>query len=99
MPGISAPPILADTGTGELIYNPSYYYLAHFSKFFRPGAVVIDTTSSDKDLEATACRNPDGKTSVVVMNRTERRIEYKLKAGDQILKPMALPRSITTFVF
>ncbi len=92
-------PILADTGTGELIYNPSYYYLAHFSKFFRPGAVAINTTSSDKDLEATACRNPDGKTSVVVMNRTERRIEYKLKAGDQILKPMAPPRSITTFVF
>lgn len=92
-------PILADTTTGDLIYNPSYYYLAHFSKYFRPGAVVINTTSSDPDLEATACRNPDGKTSLVVMNRTERRIDYKVKHGDQFLQPTIPPHSIMTFVF
>ena len=92
-------PILADTETGKLIYNPSYYYLAHVSKYFRPGAVVLNTTSGDPDLEATACRNPDGRTAVVVMNRTERRIDYQLKTGGQILKPTAPPHSITTFVF
>jgi len=92
-------PILADTETGDLIYNPSYYYLAHFSKYFRPGAVVVNTASNDPDLEATACRNPDGKTSVVVMNRTEERIDFKLKCGDQITKPSIPPHSILTFVF
>ena len=92
-------PILADTATGNLIYNPSYYYLAHISKYFRPGAVILKTMSSDQDLEATACRNPDGKTSLAVMNRTEKQINYKVKYGDQILKPTIPPHSITTFVF
>jgi len=92
-------PVLADTATGKLIYNPSYYYLAHFSKFFRPGAVVISTTSSDPGLEAAACRNPDGKSAVVVMNRTEKPIGFKLKSGTQIIKPTIPPHSITTYVF
>jgi len=92
-------PILADPQSGTLIYNPSYYYLAHFSKYFRPGAVVIDTASSDPALEATACRNPDGKIAIVVLNRTAKPVNFKINNGAQIIKPTIPSHSIMTFVY
>lgn len=92
-------PILANTETGELIYNPSYYYLAHYSKFFRPGAVVIDAKSNNQTLEATACKNPDGKIAVVVMNRTGMPVDYQLRTGGQIIKPTIPAHAIMTLVY
>ena len=32
---------MADTATGTLQYDSSYYYLGHFSKFIRPAAQRI----------------------------------------------------------
>ena len=63
-------PIHADTHTGKLYYMDSYYYIGHFSKFIRPGARRIISSSTTDDLLATAFLNPDGKISVVVLNLT-----------------------------
>jgi O-glycosyl hydrolase len=41
---------------------------ASYSRFIRPGAVRIGTTTSDADLEASAFRNSDGSTAVIVLN-------------------------------
>ena len=71
-------PILADTGTGEVRYQSSYYYLGHFSRFIRPGAKRILTTASRDDLEVTACKNPDGSQVAVIMNRSENQIPFTL---------------------
>ena len=38
-------PIHADTKTGKLSYLNSYYYIGHFSKFIRPGAKRIISSS------------------------------------------------------
>ena len=92
-------PILADTASGNLLYNPSYYYMAHFSRYFRPGAVVIGTTSSDPTLEAVACKNPDGKFAMVVLNRTDKSVDFKIKDGGQVVKPTISAHSIMTLVF
>ena len=37
-------PVLYDDEKKELIYTPIYYYIAHFAKFIKPGAVKIATT-------------------------------------------------------
>jgi len=41
---------------------------ASFSRFIRPGAVRIGTTTSGKGLEVSAFRNGDGSTAVVALN-------------------------------
>jgi len=64
-------PVHADTKTGELIYTNSYYYIGHFSKFIKPGAKRIASAPSRSQLISTAFQNPDGKISVVVMNKTD----------------------------
>ena len=45
-------PVHGDTGTGELTYTSSYWYIGHVSKFVQPGARRIACTSNDDDLLA-----------------------------------------------
>lgn len=92
-------PVHADTRTGELIYTNSYYYIGHFSKFVRPGAKRIASSPSRSPLLSTAFVNPDGKVSVVVMNKTEQKIAYYLWLDGNAAEVESLPHSIQTLVF
>src|SRR5437016_2457163 len=92
-------PVHADTKTGELIYTNSYYYIGHFSKFVRPGAKRIASSPSRSALLSTAFINPDGKVSVVVMNKTDQKISYYLWLDGNAAEVSTLPHSIQTLVF
>jgi glucuronoarabinoxylan endo-1,4-beta-xylanase len=45
---------------------------ASYSRFIRPGAVRIGTTTSDAGLDVTAFSNSDGPIAVIVLNTTHR---------------------------
>ncbi len=92
-------PVHANTKTGELIYTNSYYYIGHFSKFVRPGARRIASAPSRSALLSTAFVNPDGKVSVVVMNKTDQKIPYFLWLDGNAAEVSSLPHSIQTLVF
>lgn len=91
-------PIHADTRTGELIYTPSYYYVGHFSKFIKPGAKRISTSSSQSSLESTSWINPNGEIITIVMNATDQPFDYSLYIGDFVSKLKIKARSIQTVV-
>ncbi|RFZ83483.1 glycosyl hydrolase [Mucilaginibacter terrenus] len=91
-------PVHADTRNGELIYTNSYYYMGHFSKFIRPGAKRVAASASRDKLLTTAYMNTDGKLAVVVMNRTDEKIEYSLWIKGKAAKTVAEPHSIATLV-
>ncbi|WP_298338918.1 glycoside hydrolase family 30 protein [uncultured Algibacter sp.] len=71
-------PIHADTRTNELIYTPSYYYIGHFSKFIKPNASRVSTTTSRSTLESTSFVNENGQVVTVIMNKSDTPIDYKL---------------------
>ena len=56
---------------------------ASYSRFIRPGAVRIGTTTSDAALEVSAFRNSDGSIAVVVLN----------SAHSQKVATFSLPRA------
>jgi glucosylceramidase len=91
-------PIHADSKTGRLIYTNSYYYLGHFSKFVRPGAKRVASSSNRDKLQTTAFLNKDGKLVVVVMNRSNDKIPYYLWIHGQAAETTSLPQSIATFI-
>lgn len=91
-------PVHAKTGAGTLHYMNSYYYIGHFSKFIRPGAKRIVSSSSRAQLLTTAFVNPDGKIAVVVMNETGEKIPYRVYVGGQAVETVSLPHSIVTMV-
>jgi glucosylceramidase len=86
------------TATGDLYYMNSYYYIGHFSKFVRPGAKRIISSSNRDKLLNTAFINPDGKISVIVMNTSEEKMAFKLWLAGKAASVESLPRSIMTLV-
>ncbi|WP_299767266.1 glycoside hydrolase family 30 protein [uncultured Dokdonia sp.] len=92
-------PIHADTRTGELIYTPSYYYIGHFSKFIRPEAKRVSTSSSRSHLLSTSFLNTDGKMVTVVMNKSNLKIDYKLYLGNKSAKETIAPHAIQTLIY
>jgi glucosylceramidase len=91
-------PIHADIKTGKLMYTNSYYYIGHFSKFIHPGARRIVSAASRDMLLSTAFINPDGKIAVVVMNKTDKDIEYSLWIKGKAAKTTSPAHSIATLV-
>ncbi|PTX62253.1 glucosylceramidase [Kordia periserrulae] len=92
-------PIHADTRTNELIYTPSYYYIGHFSKFIKPNAKRISTTTSRSTLESTSFQNPDGSIVTVVMNSTDETIGYKLLVAHKEVQLSIAPHAIQSIIY
>ena len=92
-------PIHSDTKKGELIYTPSYYYIGHFSKFITPGAKRISSVASRSQLLATSFINPDGKVVTVVMNQSDKKINYFLCVGVKATEVVILPHAIQTLIY
>jgi len=92
-------PVHADTRTGEITYTNSYHYIGHFSKFIRPGARRTACSSSRSSLLSTAFTNANGTTSVIVMNKGEKPVNYFLWLNGSAAEVISPPRSIQTLVF
>ena len=91
-------PIHADTKTGKLYYMDSYYYIGHFSKFIRPGAKRISSSSSTDKLQTTAFLNPDGTIAVVVLNLSDQAQPFNFSVNGKSAKSTSPAHSIITLV-
>ncbi len=92
-------PIIADTRSDTTHFQSSYYYIGHFSRFIRPGAVRVLCATTRDELEATAFLNPDGQIAVVVLNRSEESTPFALKFDGAAVLTESPARSITTYLF
>ena len=91
-------PILADTKNDRLLFQSSYYYIGHFSRFIRPGAKRVLCATSDEVVEATAYRNIDGSVATVVFNPGEEAKEVRLDFGKTGASTVLPAHAIATFV-
>ncbi|GAB4229363.1 MAG: glycoside hydrolase family 30 protein [Ekhidna sp.] len=91
-------PVIVDPEADEVYFTPIYYTLAHFSKYIRPGAKVIELKKSDEELLATAAINPDQSISVVIFNPTESAKTFTLNLDNQKSTVSINPKAIQTIV-
>ena len=91
-------PVHADTRTGELQFTPIFWYLGHFSKFIRPGAHRVDAASSRSSLLTTAFTNPDGTLAAVVLNQTDKPVDYRFFVGEDEARVAIPAHAIQTLV-
>ncbi len=89
-------PVHGNTKTGELTFTNTYYYIGHFSKFIRPGAKRIVAVSSTNSLLTTAFKNTDGSIIIVVMNQSDKAVNFSLTMQSKTAELNALPHSIQT---
>ena len=74
------PVIVINRTTKKISYTGLYYYLAHFSKFIRPGAYRIESTGGSKQMNFACFRNSDGSTVLNIINNGEE-LKCKIKFG------------------
>ena len=92
------PVVIINRKTGEITYTGLYYYLAHFSRFIRPGAQRISCTGGLDQLNFTGFQNSDSSIVLNIINNgigTECKILWKNKMVLQKLKA----HSITTLLW
>jgi len=90
-------PIHAKTQEGSLHLMNSYYYIGHFSKFVRPGAKRISTSSNRAQISCTGFKNTDGSIVLIYLNKTDEKFQSKLILQQQETTVEVLPHSIGTF--
>jgi glucosylceramidase len=81
-----------------LSYLNSYYYIGHFSKFIRPGAKRIISSSTTDTLLTTAFLNTDGKIAVVIFNLSDQAQPFNLWLGGKATRTNSPAHSIITMV-
>ncbi len=62
------PVIIINRKTGDITWTGLYYYLAHFSKFVRPGAWRIASTGGPDQLNYTGFQNSDNSIVFNIIN-------------------------------
>lgn len=83
--------------SGDVRYEPEYYVIGHFSKYVKPGARRIASTSLTNQLETVAFRNPDGSFVLVALNPTSSPQAFSIQWGDRSMRYGRLPgQSVVT---
>lgn len=91
--------VTIDPSTGAWTFNVEYYALAHASKFVRPGARRIESTSGVGGLESVAFRNPDGSRVLIVVNTADQARRFDVRAGERTFTYSLPAGAVATFVW
>ena len=92
--------VTIDSKTGAVTRNLEYYAFAHASKFVRPGAQRIDSTTASDGLDTVAFRNADdGTIALVVSNSAAAERRFAVRHGGRTFDYTMPRESIATFVW
>ncbi len=91
-------PVIIDTKSKEVRYGPSFYYIAQFSRYVKPGAHRIASEGGPAGLESVAFVNPDNSLAVVVLNPTDATLPFTLAVGGEALACSVPAHAIQTYL-
>ncbi|HTN36307.1 MAG TPA: glycoside hydrolase family 30 protein [Arachidicoccus sp.] len=91
-------PVIADIPNQRLHFTNEFWYIGQFSKFIRPEARRVSTSTNRSTLQATSFLNKNGQLVVVVLNRTDQPISYHLWINGLWAPVVSRPHSIATTV-
>jgi glucosylceramidase len=98
-PNIQHPVVIINKKTHEVTYTGTYYYLAHFSKFVRPGAVRVQTTGKAPGIRVMSFLSADGEIIAQVLNSTTSDAPVNLLYKGRKLQLNAPARSISSVMW
>ena len=91
-------PIIVDTNTQELLYQSSYYYLGHFSRFFGRHSRIVECENSIENLLSLSAIDKNGKVTTTIMNKEEKSIPFHFEVEGNTKSLSLPPRSIITII-
>ncbi|MDB5755668.1 MAG: glycosyl hydrolase [Massilia sp.] len=91
--------VTIDSKTGAVTRNVEYYALAHASRFVRPGARRIASTSGEGGLDTVAFRNTDGSIALLVANPAATPSALSVRVGQRSFGYTLPASSVATFTW
>ena len=91
-------PIIVNTKTQELLYQSSYFYLGHFSRFFSRGDKIIECENTSNQLLSLSGINKNGRLTTTIMNKEEDSIPFLYDNRSEKKSYSIPPRSIVTII-
>ncbi|QES88010.1 glycoside hydrolase family 30 protein [Rhizosphaericola mali] len=91
-------PVIADLDKKEVVYTLAYYYIGQFSKYIKPGAKRIATSTNVAKLGVTSFQNIDGSIATIVLNQSDETLKYKLLLNKKVVEVTSSPHSIGTIL-
>ena len=92
-------PVIVDPDKDEVYFTPLYYTMAHFSKYIRPEAKVIEVTKPDDEkLMITAAKNLDNSIAIVLFNEEAVVKDYSITLGEQTINLHIDAQAIQTII-
>jgi len=95
-PNQQHPVVIINRQTKEISYTGLYYYLSHFSKFVRPGAVRVETTGTSDGVRAMSFATPEGGIVSQFLNSRKQDVETNVTFRGKQLHLTLPAQSITT---
>jgi len=95
-PNVQHPVVIINKTTHEITYTGTYYYLSHFSKFVRPGAVRIQSTGKAPGVRIMSFLTTEGGIVTQVLNSNSADSSINLLHRGRTLRITAPSRSIST---
>ncbi len=93
---IQHPLVIINRQNHEVIYTGAFQYLAHFSKFVRPGSVRIAAKGSYTGVRCIAFQTPDGQLVAQLINSRDEAAATRLDAQGRSVQLRLPAGSITT---
>ena len=91
-------PIIVNTKTQDLLYQSSYFYLGHFSRFFSRGDKIVQCENTTSQLLSLSGINKNDKLTTTIMNKEEYSIPFLYDNGSEKKSYSIPPRSIITII-
>lgn len=94
-------PIICDTNKQTIHYQPSYYFIGHFSKYIPQGSKRIAHSCYTNQLEVSCFITPTQEIIAVVFNPTDKDIPLIIKdvVSNQLAATVINKKSINTFIY
>lgn len=92
--------VTIDSASGAVTRNLEYYVLGHASRFVRPGAQRIASTTLPGEIESVAFRNADdGSLVLIALNPSRQERRFTLRHGELGAAYTLAPESLATLVW
>lgn len=89
--------ITINSSDKNVIYNPEFYVMKHFSHFIKPGAVRLKAKGHWTG-NSVVFQNPNDELVVVVGNCMKRERTFSFKFGNRSFNVLLKPNSFNTFI-
>ena len=91
-------PMIVDTNTQEILYQSSYYYIGHFSRFIKQGDSILEIENDTSLLSLSSISKNRDKVNTVILNKSNTSDSFTYIGANTSIDLTIPERSILTLI-